>query len=319
MNDDDFQIIGIDCAADPKNIGVAYAKMAGTRFTVERVRFGKGGRDSRSRRLRDLANDVVESVREADAPTLLAIDAPLGWPTQMSCALATHRAGEQLEGTGHQAPDAGSFFSRCTDRFVAEKTGKTPMAVGANLIARVSHTALGLLEMLRLSDGMPNFPHLLSQDGVIRREEGGLIEVYPALAGPFFLSSTGKAKYWDDLASALDKLKKDDDVNWFERLRQRVGALTDGELTVHLNDAVADAIKTRPRRDHGLDAILCAWTGFRFLQRRCVEPPRADDGQHNDCFEREGWIWFDKRTERQWCSAKRRHQQRLSRSEPAPP
>lgn len=300
MNDGDFQIVGIDCAADPKDIGIAYAKMAGTRFTVERVRFGKGGsQDNRSRRLRDLANDVVESVREADAPTLLAIDAPLGWPTQMGCALATHRAGGQIEGTGRQAPDAGSFFSRCTDRFVAEKTGKTPMEVGANLIARVSHTALGLLEMLR-SDGMPNFPHLVSQNGVVRREEGGLIEVYPALAGPFFLSSTadeGEAKYWRELASALKKLKKDGGVNWCERLRQVGNALTEGELTVHLDDAVLPGMmKTGNRRDHGLDAILCAWTGFRFLQRRCVEPPRADDGRANDCFEREGWIWFDKRT-----------------------
>ena len=303
MNDiQDFQIIGIDCAADPKDIGVAYAKMAGRRFTVEHVGFGVPGKqNNRSHRLKRLAKNIVERIQEARVPTLLALDAPLGWPIRMGSALAAHWARELLP----DDPDADRFFRRCTDRFVAEKTGKTPLEVGANLIARASHTALRLVEMLRSSDGMPDFP-LRSQDSIVWRVCGArqandshLIEVYPALAGPFFLSSTaaqGTANYWRELASDLKKMKKDKSGNWCEQLRQVGNELTEGKLIVHLNDAaLADTMETKRHRDHGLDAILCAWTGFRFLQGKCVEPPPAGHGEHDDYLKREGWIWFDRR------------------------
>ena len=81
-------------------------------------------------------------VDAGSAPTLLALDAPLGWPLALR-SLASHSAGSVL----HSSPD--EMFRRATDRFVQERFGQRPLDVGADRIARTAHAALTLLDRVR--------------------------------------------------------------------------------------------------------------------------------------------------------------------------
>lgn len=290
------QIIGIDCAADPKNIGVAYTTMAGTELTLKDVQFGASGDRSRRDRLLRLAKDIVERITaDRGTPTLLALDAPLGWPTPMGHLLSHHTAGAPLPGDA----DPDSLFRRGTDQFIAENLGKTPIEVGANLIARVTHTTLRLIGMIRSQvDGMATNPlrsHEFPQESI------NFIEVYPALAGPFLLRRLPVRNTWDywnhretGLAKALSEERDENKTH----INQLCGDLRDNlsspsmRVVVGLDPKGMDRLNTQHGRDHGLDAILCAWTGFRFLHGRC-EPPQGKIRRTQ--LEQEGWIWFDRR------------------------
>lgn len=300
------QIIGIDCAADPEKIGVAYSSMAETLLTVEHVRLGASGSESRRHRLHELVEDIVKRITAhkptTDSPTLLALDAPLGWPIPMGDLLSRHWAGECLPGDA----DASHLFRRGTDRFIADTLGKDPIEVGANLIARVTHTTLRLIGMLRSQvDGMAAGP-LRSRDYV--DDPINFIEVYPALAGPHLhdrLPVCESWEYWNDpkkgLSATLKTKKKTASkggeilVEWCDDVARRLSEdspPTDEPLRVSLDGLRGDGIMDKKAgRDHGLDAILCAWTAFRFLHRRCVPP----EGRiTTDQLQREGWIWFDR-------------------------
>lgn len=100
---------------------------------------------------------------------LVALDAPLGWPTALGAALAGHRAGERLE------PSVDDLFRRRTDERVRIRLGKRPLEVGADRIAPTAHAALALLEGLRERLGEP-VPLLWTPDSPARI---GAIEVEP--------------------------------------------------------------------------------------------------------------------------------------------
>ena len=302
-----IQIIGIDCAADPANIGVAFAHTVGTRLTVDAVHFGERGtadEESRLPRLRQLAFDIANGIRTDSKPTLLALDAPLGWPASMAGLLGRHTAGSALEATA----DPDDLFRRQTDRVVVKRTHKTPIEVGANLIARVTHTTLRLIGMLRSElNGAPTEmadaplrSHVAVDDGV------NFIEVYPALAAPFFVTpelpadpKTGNPEYWywRNLSTRVKELKEKEWGAIMTAISVPSDAGTDTG-TISVSDAVqqgrtgASGRKiTKEQRDHGLDAVLAAWTGLRFCLGRCVAPDDIDPG----ALEAEGWIWFDDR------------------------
>ena len=293
-------IVGIDCAADPSDIAVVSARPAGECLMIDSAFRGQGGKLSRSSRLCLLAHRIAEEISQ-DHSTLLAIDAPLGWPIIMGQALSTHLAGSPLP-----EPCAKSFFRRRTDRIVEARTGKTPIEVGANLIARVSHTALRLLAMLgnaldgRLTAAPLTSPTELGSDVQV-------IEVYPALASPFFLDCSHpraeakkptkpadgdpRRRCWDTLSKNLQKLKAQE----WQAIQE--------QILEHLR-IDASRCRSRPKfwssapsRDHGLDAILCAWTACRFLRGKCVHPDEYGESESiSDHLSREGWIWFDERT-----------------------
>ena len=154
-------VVGVDCASDPKNIGLALGRFADGRTVVEAVQRGTG---------RPSPAEVVAGWVEASgAPVLLALDAPLGWPAPLAEALAAHRAGETIEADAHR------LFRRATDRFVKDRLGKQPLDVGADRIARTAHAALAFLGALRRRLGLP-IPLAW------RPEVEGVaaIEVYPA-------------------------------------------------------------------------------------------------------------------------------------------
>lgn len=285
------RIIGIDCAADPGNIAVASAIQVDGRLTVDGLFFGKKSGGTRTERL-DLLATAISEQASTEAPTLLAFDAPLGWPAAMRQALAKGVAGS----VAGIPDDASRMFSRTTDLFVAHRTGKTPQKVGASLVATLTHTALRLIRMIEKkceerSISMVSAP--LDRRESFRKDVH-LIEVYPALAGPRFLCGASRSESWKAVGTELKKYRKE--KSWDAAVKQLQECLqTD---CARLPRQVENDI--RRLRDHGLDAILCAWTGWQFLRGECVSPWSAEMGIKGEALaealRREGWIWFDRRT-----------------------
>ncbi len=154
-------IIGIDCATDAKNTGLARASFHGDNLAVLEAECG----ETQSDLLKLLTRWV-----ETEDRVLLALDAPLGWPEALGRALIGHSAGALIE----EAPD--QLFRRLTDRAITERCKKRPLDVGADRIARTAHAALKLLGDLRRSIQQP-VPLAWSADFPQRV---AAIEVYPA-------------------------------------------------------------------------------------------------------------------------------------------
>lgn len=129
------QLVGVDCASDPANVGLAFGVFDGRRSTVLEACRGSRSKPPLER--------IAGWLAGHDGPALLALDAPLGWPQPMAEALTMHQAGDPL------AVDANTLFRRHTDLFVWRRIGKRPLDVGAERIARTAHAALQLLDGLR--------------------------------------------------------------------------------------------------------------------------------------------------------------------------
>jgi hypothetical protein len=155
-------VIGIDCATQPKKVGLALGTFDGKQATVAEVTLG-----SQKFSPADIAEKWVRD--RPGTAVLLALDAPLGWPLPLAEALPDHRAGEPL------AVAANDLFRRATDRFVKREINQQALDVGADRIARTAHAALALLGELRrrLKLDLP-----LAWGSPIR--EDSAIEVYPA-------------------------------------------------------------------------------------------------------------------------------------------
>jgi len=153
-------LIGVDCAAQDRNMGLALGEASQDTLLVRDVVHSKSG----------VLPILVGWIQTHD-PAIIALDAPLGWPASMGQELAGHQAG-----AGIPVP-ADEFFSRHTDRVVKKITGKRPMEVGANLIGRTAHSAVNLLQDLRreTSRRLPLATEVGQEDETIG------IEVYPAL------------------------------------------------------------------------------------------------------------------------------------------
>jgi predicted RNase H-like nuclease len=129
-----MNLIGIDCATKQSNIGLALASFQDGKATVRDAKVG-----SETKSALAIIKDWLAEGRRA----LLALDAPLGWPTELGRNLHAHKAGEWID------VDRDRLFSRYTDREVERRLNKRPLEVGANLIARTAHAALQLLGQLR--------------------------------------------------------------------------------------------------------------------------------------------------------------------------
>ena len=242
-------VIGIDCATQDKKLGLAVGTVDVERVVVHRAVLGS----------------EVGSVAEAihgwiEGPTLLAIDAPLGWPAPLARALIEHRAGQPI------ATARDTMFRRETDRFIHTLVGKTPLDVGADRIARTAHRALALLGDVgaRLGHSIPVVWGGLG--GVGDPNPIGAIEVYPAATlAAHGLQSTG---YKRSEAAHRDA-------------RRRLVRALAGSMTLEV-----DAERLHSSDDR-LDAVVCVRAGADYLRGDAVGPapelrPRA---------EREGWIW----------------------------
>lgn len=235
-----MNVIGIDMATQPTNTGLALL-------------------DHEQREVLEVTTGEVDSPIETIAgwlergPALLAIDAPLGWPVALGRELVEHRAGQPV-GSSRNA-----MFRRHCDEWIRAQTGKTPLEVGADRIARTAHAAVELVEMLRRRTGLE-----LDLAWSSEIEEPAIIEVYPAAV----LALRG-------LPSSGYKRERDDAIR-----QQIVGGLE--------QHCVMPADDDLPLRNaDALDAIVAAVAGMDFLDGRCTPPgPEAEELAHQ-----EGWIW----------------------------
>jgi len=124
-------ILGVDCATKPHKVGLARAHVRDGDWYLT---------DTQACSAAESPVEVLARWIAQDPDCLLALDAPLGWPSALSAALPSHRAGQPVRG------EAETLFNRATDRFVRASLGKRPLVVGAD---RIAHTALATLELLK--------------------------------------------------------------------------------------------------------------------------------------------------------------------------
>jgi predicted RNase H-like nuclease len=246
-------IIGIDCAVDEKNIGVAVGEFSGECCTVLEL-LGRG----RTQTIPQLASDFIQKSEK----TLLALDAPLGWPNSLGQALFSHSAGDAIDVVSN------SMFRRGTDKFVKSEFGKQPLDVGADRIARTALAALELLGSIRKLTGLeialawkPEYP-----------ENAAAIEVYPAGSlVSYGLTSKGYKK----------KEQKEVRQDILKGLREH--ARLPFDLTLAEEDA------------NVLDAIMCVLAGSDFLAGNALTPSDASPPVLVDQAKKEGWIWIKRK------------------------
>jgi hypothetical protein len=202
-------------------------------------------------RSRSPASIVADWLKDAPA-ALLALDAPLGWPSDLAASLTGHEAGGAL-----RVP-ADKLFHRETDTAIERRLSKRPLEVGANLIARTAHAALGFLDELRRITSLP-IPlawHTAWQAGV------RAIEVYPAATLRGHNIAPGEYKGTAEIEGRRG-------------LMARLGARVSYPADVHVLENSADA----------LDAVICVVAGCDFLDGRAVPPDDLVTAR------KEGWIW----------------------------
>lgn len=243
-------IIGIDCATDPKNVGLAFGEFDGQKTTIIEVKKPAKG---------ETVVDAIVSWFKKDIPTLLTIDAPLGWPTDLGEYLKEHSAGEGLD------IESNRLFRRITDRRVKEVTGKQSLDVGADRIARTAHAALNLLQGLREKTG-EKIP--LAWETPLQHALSA-IEVYPAATLKMLgmrssgYKKTENIKERQEILSGLDKLLT---------ISPKILSSEDGYSILEEDD---DA----------LDAVVCILAGRDFLIGNVIQYDEIE------LVKKEGWIW----------------------------
>ncbi|MBU49075.1 MAG: hypothetical protein CL920_10300 [Deltaproteobacteria bacterium] len=242
-------LIGIDCATQPQKTGLALGQYKEGELTVSQAYTGKKGME--------LAKHVSKWIPD-NAPVLIALDAPLGWPVPLTTVLQHHQAGLAL-GERHSKGD--ELFQRTTDRVIWQYTKKRPLDVGADRIARTAHSALafldGLREVTQLTIPLAWIPGTLS--------ETSAIEVYPAAT----LISRGH--------SASGYKAKDAT----QRRQELIQALsTEILIPEELHAALVEV-------DHPLDAVICLLAAADFLDGEVIAP--TEEQLERALYE--GWIW----------------------------
>lgn len=244
-------LIGLDAAADLKNFGCALGRLKADR--EHRI-------DLLDARLMDSEEGLLRLSSEikSSANCLVAIDAPLGWPRPMGGALEQHLAGQSISG------DANHFFRRLTDRRVKERTGKLPLDIGADRIARAAFKALHVLDQLAAASGKP--VRMAWSPSDVEPGFLNVVEVYPAATLHVYgLPSSG--------------YKKDDQHEQRKNIVDAVHRRLNG---IHLLiDQQADMF----------DAALCLLAAEDFLAGRA----RAPDPMELPIAIKEGWIWVPDR------------------------
>lgn len=285
MSEQKVQIIGIDAATQETDIGLARATAIESTgaWSAEVCEVVRGSK----------TESVVSRLREwlsNSERTLIAIDAPLGWPHEFREQLNSHEAGDSLSAipnTEDMTEICDAFFFRHTDRWVKEEVledGNRPMSVCADRIARASYSIL--LRLRQLNDY--DFPLI---EGREELEEGpGVIEIYPKATLTVMNESTNQ-----DLLEPSYKSNE-------EQRRKIIAAIAEQELQFDIA-GVADRIK---KNDDELDAVISALGGLDFLrgdvwmpgeiyERKADELNLPDDETRwRKSVRREGWIWCRK-------------------------
>lgn len=238
-------IVGIDCATEPARIGLARAEFGSGGCLLTDLQLGIDGP----------VHEVVGRWLRGAKQGLIALDAPLGWPSLLADMLPEHRAGDRLVG------EPNRLFHRLTDDHVLRTIGKNPLEVAADRIARTAHRSLELLDRIRTCT---------KSDIPLAWTPGcnGLqaIEVYPAatLAAHGLPSSRYKDARRETCAPARKSI---------------VAALT---ARIEVRDHVPALLENADL----LDAGVCVLAALDFLAGECMSPTIGAQTAR-----KEGWIW----------------------------
>lgn len=239
------RIIGVDFATDDRKKGMVLATRGHGCLRLDRTW-------DRRRPFREILKEWVGKAEDMEA-TLIAVDAPLGWPVPLSKALQSHEAGQAIK------TSANCMFRRRTDAIVQCTIQKRPLEVGANLIARTAHAALVSLDKLREDLGK-TVPLAWTPSA----RGPAAIEVYPAATlKAYGIPSTGDKKDSDQRSAIVKALK--------------CQGMT-------IPDCRETDLQDNPDT---LDAAVCVLAAEDFIRARATPP----EDQDRDLARREGWIW----------------------------
>ena len=260
-----IDILGIDCATDPRNTGIAHATLD----------VGSPGAATEKPVLRYLASgtaatataETLASLLTPGRPAIVGLDAPLGWPAAMGRVLSGHRAGEAV------GLPANDLFRRHTDRVVREHIGKQPLDVGADRIARTAVAALDLLAELRRLTGraLPVATRGTPPAPTTSPTPDAALEVYPA-GRLIALRGEGYRRGYRGSGQAAEDIRR--------------AMLRDLEAEIRYEADAEPAVEDVDL----LDAIICVCAVVDVLRGQCT-PPEAL-GLPLDEIDREGWIWL---------------------------
>lgn len=246
MNQMAVTIVGIDCATQDKKVGLALGYFDGGETYIEQVTVGS---------METPVSETAAGWVTRGSSTLIALDAPLGWPTSLGQALRAHEAGEPIQ----VEPD--EMFRRMTDRVIRREVGKQSLDVGADRIARTAHAALTLLQELRRLTGKA-IPLAWKS---LKAPFTCAIEVYPAAT----LTVCGiKASGYKGKARQIE--------------RQAVLKLLQEYICLPHDTILLES------NDDALDAAICVLAGVDFLRGEVIEPTEMQLAK------KEGWIWVRK-------------------------
>ena len=260
-------LIGVDCATQANKTGLARAEFDGENCRLLDVKMGS--------KCLDPASKLCEWVKlSKDSPTLIALDAPLGWPQGFGNKLAGHEVGQPVKETCRE-----KFFDRETDRVVKCLSKQKPLSVGSDRIARTSFVALKILNEVRQEQKGKRLDVLISRPrNLPNRKISSLkkcaqaIEVYPAATLKMYKYPHQRYK---------DK-KKPDHWNTREEIIEN--------LNRHFKPRIKQSHKKRMLDDpDALDAVVCILAALDFLKGKARGP---ESDLERASAEKEGWIWF---------------------------
>jgi predicted RNase H-like nuclease len=243
-------IIGVDCATKENYVGLALGRVKAGETWIEEVTLGS--------RVLPVAETIAGWAGRSRC-TLLALDAPLGWPADLGGALVAHTAGNPID------IDPNLLFRRETDRFVKREINKQPLDVGADRIARTARAALELLQDVRnaTDEAIPLAwdPDLGAGIHAIEVYPGATMAAYGVAARGYKKRKEGQAPRRELLAFLGEQVRLPEDTALMEEN--------------------ADA----------LDAGLCVLSALDFLRGRATTPRDQQKAR------KEGWIWVRKPVE----------------------
>ncbi len=235
-------LIGVDCATVPERTGIAIGRLVDDHYTLDAVHAPDRALD---------VDGIIVAALSGGGPAVLALDAPLGWPSALGDALPDHLVGAPVSAS------PAALFSRATDHAIRARLGKQPLEVGADRIARTAVAALALLERLRMRTGRA----LTVAVTEVRRPDAMVIEVYPAA-----LVAARGARPRGDVAMVAAKTAVVTE------------AFGPGALAQH--PAMQSSMDA-------LDAALCVVAAADWHRGHAIPPPPDLAG----VVQREGWIW----------------------------
>lgn len=241
-------VVGIDCSTNTRKLGLAKGVWSCGELFVTEVSSGQSN-----------PVQIISSWLQDSPRSLIALDAPLGWPHAMGINLVAHRAGSCID------VEPNSMFRRHTDYFIKRELNKQSLDVGANLIARTALFALKLLESIRQEINQP-IPLAWSPQFT---DTCAAIEVYPAAT----LEARGINSSGYKKPTQLER-------------RKEILSLLGVEIGTECKEE--DVVTS----DDNLDAVLCLVASADFLDDKSYRP--SPEMIHT--VEKESWIWVKQKS-----------------------